>query len=49
MTNTGNIPNFVAEHIASVAVKNEDLEVLMNLIREGHSDIVKSAIRNRGR
>tara|TARA_Y100000593_G_C4270450_1_gene317103 strand:+ start:1044 stop:1187 length:144 start_codon:yes stop_codon:yes gene_type:complete len=39
-------PDFVIKYVAEKAVRNEDLDVLVNLVREGHTDIVEKAIRN---
>jgi len=41
-------PEYVVKYIASIAVRNEDTAVLLNLVRQGHADIVKEAIKNYG-
>ena len=41
-------PEYVVKYIASIAVRNEDTDVLFNLVKEGHADIVREAIKNYG-
>ena len=38
-------PDFVVRHVAAIAAANGDLEVLMNLCRKGHTDIVRQAVK----